>query len=72
MGGVKHGTVDVMAVRVGAVEDQEGNTLLGAGLHDIMQGGEVGVEAATHILQVEDDAFHILQLFRRRLLVLAV
>ena len=71
-GGVQHRAVHIVPVGVGAVEDDKGDSLFGAGFHHIVQRGDIGIEAAADILKVEEHAIHILQLLRRGLLVLAV
>ena len=70
--GVEHGAVDIVPVGVGAVEQEEWDVLFGAGLHDVVEGRDIGVEAASHILQVEDDDVDALELCGCRLFVLAV
>ena len=70
--GVEHWAVYIVAVGVGAVEDNERYARFCAGLHHIVQRADIGVEAATHILQVEEDDIHILQLLFCGLLVFSV
>lgn len=68
---LQHRSVDVVA-RVGAIQQEEGLVLFGTGLHHVIQGTDVGIEAGTCVLNVEYHPVRPLQLFRLRLLVLPV
>ena len=69
---VQHRAVDEVPVGVGAVQDNQGQPLFGAGLHHQDQGGQVGVAADPHILNVEHHDLQSVELGGRRLLVGAV
>ena len=69
---VQHWPVNIVAVRVRPVEHYAGYTSFSTGLHNIVQRGDICIEATSHILQVEDDSVDVFHLLRRGLLVLAV
>ena len=41
-------------IGVGAITDDKGLPLFGARLHEVVHRGDIGIEACTDILQVED------------------
>src|SRR5216684_1071473 len=54
--GVEHGTFDdVAADGVGAIENVEGDVVLGGFFHAVGHRGGVGVEAHASVLNVEDE-----------------
>ena len=69
---IQHWPVNIVAVRVRPVEHYAGYTPFGTGLHNIVQRGDICIETASHILQVEDDSVDVFHLLGRGLLVLAV
>ena len=58
--------------RVGAVEHDESHAVLGARFHAVPHRRDIGVEAATDVLDVEHDRVDALQHLLRRLACLAV
>lgn len=72
VGSVEDRAVDIVAVRIGTVENDAGDATFGTGLHDIMESRYIGIEAAANILKVEDDDINVGHLFLCRLLILAV
>ena len=72
IGALHDGTIDIVAVGVGAVEHHEGYAAQGAGLHDIVERGDIGVEAAADVLQVEKNDVDVGHLVGGGLLVAAV
>ena len=59
-------------IGVGAITDDEGLPLFGASLHEIVHRGDIGVEARTDILQVEDKEVDIGEHLGGRALALSV
>ena len=66
---VQHRAVDEVSVGVGAIQDDQGQSLFGAGLHHQDEGGQVGVAADPDVLDVEDHGLQPVELGSRRLLV---
>ena len=59
-------------IGVGAITDDEGLPLFGASLHQVVHRGDIGIEARTDILQVEDEEVNIGEHLGGRALVLSV
>jgi len=70
---VQHRTGDVDAVdRIGSIENDEANAVVGSCDHGIAHGRYVGIEARTDVLDIEHDGVNILQHFGSRPANLAV
>ena len=69
---VEHGTVHVVSMRVGSVEDDEVDPLLRAGFHHEHQGADVRVEARPNVLNVKHHHIDALELLGLRFAVLAM
>jgi len=59
-------------IGVGAVTDDEGLPLFGARLHEVVHRGDIGIEARTDVLQVEDKEVDIGEHLGGRALALSV
>ena len=59
-------------IGVGAITDDEGLPLLGTSLHEVVHRGDIGIEARTDILQVEDEEVNIGEHLGGRALALSV
>jgi hypothetical protein len=70
---VQHRTGDVDAInRIGSIENDEANAVVGRCDHGIAHGRYVGIETRTDVLDIEHDGVNILQHFGRRPANLAV
>ena len=72
VGSFQHWTVDIESVGVGTVEHDDGDVFLGTSLHNVSQGGDVGVETHAHVLEVEQHDVDILEHFGRRFFCLPI
>ena len=59
-------------IGIGAITDDEGLPLLGTSLHEVVHRGDIGIEARTDILQVEDEEVNIGEHLGGRALALSV
>ena len=59
-------------IGVGAITDDEGLPLFSARLHEVVHRGDIGIEARTDILQVEDEEVNIGEHLGGRALALSV
>ena len=59
-------------IGVGAITDDEGLPLFSASLHEVVHRGDIGIEARTDILQVEDEEVNIGEHLGGRALALPV
>ena len=59
-------------IGVGAITDDEGLPLFGASLHQVVHRGDIGIEARTDILQVEDEEVDLGEHLGGRALALSV
>ncbi len=52
---IENGTVDVVTVGVGTVEDKHGLVEVGTGLHEAYHGDVVGIVAEANVLDIDDE-----------------
>ena len=45
--------VGEVGIGIGSIENDQRNSIFGASLHDIVEGGKVGVKPYAYILQIE-------------------
>ena len=69
---VEHRPVNITTVRIWAVEYDHSDIIFCARLHDIMKGRDIGIEAATNVLDVEDDIVETFELLGSGLFVLSI
>ena len=72
IGTLHYGAIDIVAVGVGTVKHNKGYTAQSASLHDIVERGDIGVEAAADVLQVEEHDVDISHLVGGGLLVATI
>ncbi len=70
--GLEHRSIDSVAVRIWAVEDDKWDVGFGAGLHHQLHRRDVGVETYADVLQVVEHYVDIAHLLGRRLTIFAV
>ena len=69
--GLKYRAINEV-IGVGAITDDEGLPLFSASLHEVVHRGDIGIEARTDILQVEDEEVNIGEHLGGRALALSV
>ncbi len=69
---IKDWSVDVKAIRIRAVQNQQLFTIFRTSFHHVLQGVDVSVKTHTHILYVKNHDVYIRQVCRCWLLVFSV
>lgn len=61
-----------MAIGIGSIQHHHSYALLAGGFHDQVQGTDIGIEAHSDILDIEDEDINALQICGKGFLLIAV